>query len=196
MFSGIRSVNELHLLNLRFASSFSEGMVEDGYESVVNIDISSVVVEAMQNKYRDRSQLKYMQMDVRDMSAFESDSFGAIIDKGTLDSLLCGNNSRQNATMMLEEIWRVLKDKGVYILITYGAPLYRLRFAKGFMLMDYKTPCDRIGERICILLMHLALTKHCRTRQGFAGHNAIMGTFVILLEMAISIFTMIEIAYR
>ncbi|KAF7800771.1 methyltransferase-like protein 13 [Senna tora] len=118
--------------------AFSEGMVEDGYESVVNIDISSVVVEAMQNKYRDRSQLKYMQMDVRDMSAFESDSFGAIIDKGTLDSLLCGNNSRQNATMMLEEIWRVLKDKGVYILITYGAPLYRLRLLRDSCLWTIK----------------------------------------------------------
>lgn len=33
-------------------------MVDDGYEDVVNIDISSVVIEAMLNKYQDRSQLK------------------------------------------------------------------------------------------------------------------------------------------
>ncbi|XP_010024858.3 EEF1A lysine methyltransferase 4 [Eucalyptus grandis] len=111
-------------------SEFSEGMVDDGYEDVVNIDISSVVIEAMQKKYSNRPQLKYMKMDVREMSSFDSHSFNAVIDKGTLDSLLCGHNSRQNAAKMLEEVGRVLKDKGVYILITYGAPTYRLNLLK------------------------------------------------------------------
>ncbi|XP_021640249.2 uncharacterized protein LOC110635276 [Hevea brasiliensis] len=107
-------------------SAFSEGMVDDGYEDVVNVDISSVVIEAMKKKYSNRPQLKYIQMDVRDMNAFQTGSFDAVIDKGTLDSILCGNNSRQNAAKMFEEVWRVLKDKGVYILVTYGAPVYRL----------------------------------------------------------------------
>ncbi|KAJ9154656.1 hypothetical protein P3X46_027972 [Hevea brasiliensis] len=111
-------------------SAFSEGMVDDGYEDVVNVDISSVVIEAMQKKYFNRPPLKYIQMDVRDMSTFQTGSFDAVIDKGTLDSILCGNNSRQNAAKMLEEVWRVLRDKGVYILVTYGAPVYRLRFLR------------------------------------------------------------------
>uniref|UniRef100_A0A1J3GPX6 Methyltransferase-like protein 13 n=1 Tax=Noccaea caerulescens TaxID=107243 RepID=A0A1J3GPX6_NOCCA len=66
-------------------SAFSEGMVDDGYEDVVNIDISSVVIDSMNTKYSNRPQLKF------------------------------------------DENYRVLKDKGVYILITYGAPNYRLR---------------------------------------------------------------------
>ncbi|VVA97977.1 unnamed protein product [Arabis nemorensis] len=111
-------------------SAFSEGMVDDGYEDVVNIDISSVVIDTMLKKYSDRPQLKYLEMDVRDMKAFEADSFDAVIDKGTLDSILCGSNSRQYSLQMLEEVWRVLKDKGVYILITYGAPNYRIRLLK------------------------------------------------------------------
>ncbi|GKV06856.1 hypothetical protein SLEP1_g18679 [Rubroshorea leprosula] len=98
-------------------SAFSEGMVDDGYEEVVNVDISSVVIKAMQNKYQSRPQLKYVEMDVRDMGTFEAGSFDAVIDKGTLDSILCGNNSRGNATRMLEEVGRVLKDNGVYILV-------------------------------------------------------------------------------
>ncbi|KAM2018714.1 hypothetical protein ACFX1T_021619 [Malus domestica] len=97
-------------------SAFSEGMADDGYEDVVSIDISSVVIQTMQSKYSNRPHLKYLPMDVRDMR--------------TLDSLLCGSNSRQNATEMLEEVWRVLKDKGVYFLVTYGAPLYRLRLLR------------------------------------------------------------------
>lgn len=111
-------------------SAFSEGMVDDGYEDVVNIDISSVAIENMGKRYSNRPQLKYIKMDVRDMSAFPSGSFVAVIDKGTLDSLLCGHNSRENAAKMLEEVERVLKANGVYILITYGAPTYRLHLLR------------------------------------------------------------------
>lgn len=43
---------------LNAVTAFSEGMVGDGYEDVVNIDISSVVIEAMKKKYSNRPQLK------------------------------------------------------------------------------------------------------------------------------------------
>ncbi|GMY28011.1 EEF1A lysine methyltransferase 4 [Fagus crenata] len=119
-------------------SAFSQDMLDDGYEDVVSIDISSVVIQTMRNKYSNRPQLKYMTMDVRDMSAFQTGSFDAVFDKGTLDSLLCGNDSRQNAVKMLEEVWRVLKDKGVYILITYGAPIYRLHLLRDSCLWTTK----------------------------------------------------------
>lgn len=111
-------------------SALGESMVDDGYVDVVNIDISSVVIETMQKKYHDKPGLKYIQMDVRDMSDFASSSFDAVVDKGTLDSLMCGHNSQQHATKMLEEVGRILKDNGVYILITYGDPSYRLRLLK------------------------------------------------------------------
>ncbi|KAF8401234.1 hypothetical protein HHK36_012165 [Tetracentron sinense] len=62
-------------------AALSEGMVDDGYRDVVNIDISSVVIEAMQKKCHDRPELKYITMDVRDMSGFQTGSFGAVIDK-------------------------------------------------------------------------------------------------------------------
>ena len=39
-------------------TAFSQDMVDDGYEDVVNIDISSVVIDAMRNKYSTRPQLK------------------------------------------------------------------------------------------------------------------------------------------
>ncbi|KAJ4887198.1 S-adenosyl-L-methionine-dependent methyltransferases superfamily protein [Raphanus sativus] len=67
--------------------SFNEGMVDDGYVDVVNIDISSVEIDAMNKKHSDHPQLKYLKLDVRDMKAFEDASFDVVIDKGTLDSL-------------------------------------------------------------------------------------------------------------
>ena len=39
-------------------AAFSEGMVDDGYVDVVNIDISSVAIEAMRKKCSNRPQLK------------------------------------------------------------------------------------------------------------------------------------------
>jgi hypothetical protein len=33
-------------------------MVSDGYQDIVNIDISAVVIEAMREKYKDRHQLQ------------------------------------------------------------------------------------------------------------------------------------------
>lgn len=104
----------------------SEDMIKDGYEDIVNIDISSVAIEIMRRKYEHIPQLKYMQMDVRDMSFFPDESFDSVIDKGTLDSLLCGNNAPISAKQMLGEVSRLLKPRGVYMLVTYGDPTVRV----------------------------------------------------------------------
>nr|CAD1828611.1 unnamed protein product [Ananas comosus var. bracteatus] len=125
--TGVKVSDDLHTdFRMAAESSFGESMVDDGYQDIINIDISTVVIEAMQQKYKDKPALKYLKMDVRDMAGFESNSFDGVIDKGTLDSIMCGHNAHENATKMLEEVARVLKDKGVYILITYGDPSYRL----------------------------------------------------------------------
>ncbi|KAK4372056.1 hypothetical protein RND71_007440 [Anisodus tanguticus] len=60
----------------------SEDMVKDGYEEIVNVDISTVAIDMMRRKYEDVPQLKYLQMDARDMSFFPDESFDAVIDKG------------------------------------------------------------------------------------------------------------------
>ncbi|THU47417.1 hypothetical protein C4D60_Mb09t15270 [Musa balbisiana] len=127
--------------------SLGESMFNDGYQDVVNIDVSSIVIEAMQKKHMDKPGLKYIKVDVRDMDPFQSNSFDAVIDKGTLDSLMCGHNALPNATKMLQEVGRqeVLKDKGVYILITYGDPSYRLRMLRD---IDLWTINMHVIERI------------------------------------------------
>lgn len=108
----------------------SEDMVNDGYQDIINIDISSVVIEAMQKKYKDFPQLKYLTMDVRDMSSFADNEFDFVIDKGMLDSLMCGSSAHLSAAKMLEEVRRVLKPGGAYILITYGDPRVRMPHLK------------------------------------------------------------------
>ncbi|EGR29777.1 protein kinase domain protein [Ichthyophthirius multifiliis] len=51
---------------------------------------------------------------------FQDEQFDCVIDKGTLDSVLCGDYSKQNSFKMLSEITRVLNNDGVYICVTYG----------------------------------------------------------------------------
>ncbi|OMO69709.1 Transcription factor, K-box [Corchorus capsularis] len=104
----------------------SEDMVKDGYEDIINIDISSVAIEMMRRKYEYIPQLKYMQMDVRDMSYFQDEYFDSVIDKGTLDSLMCGTDAPISASRMLGEVSRLLKPGGIYMLITYGDPSARM----------------------------------------------------------------------
>nr|GEV42002.1 methyltransferase-like protein 13 [Tanacetum cinerariifolium] len=107
-------------------AAMSEDMVKDGYESIMNVDISCVAIEMMRQKYEHIPQLKYLQMDVRDMGFFMDDSFDSVIDKGTLDSLMCGLNAPLSASQMLGEVSRILKPGGIYMLITYGDPNARM----------------------------------------------------------------------
>ncbi|KAF8820931.1 putative methyltransferase [Cardiosporidium cionae] len=66
------------------------------------------------------------QMDCMNMNEIANEEFDAVIDKGTLDSLLCGNEFIQNIRALLNECVRVLKPSGKYFCISYGKPTTRL----------------------------------------------------------------------
>lgn len=58
---------------------------------------------------------------------YPDESFNAVIDKGTLDSVLCGEGSTANVAKMCMETSRVLKPNGVYFICSYGVPDNRLQ---------------------------------------------------------------------
>jgi ubiquinone/menaquinone biosynthesis C-methylase UbiE len=53
-------------------------------------------------------------------------NFNAVIDKGLLDAILCGDESIANAKTYCSEVSRVLKSGGVSLVITYGNPTTRM----------------------------------------------------------------------
>lgn len=81
----------------------------------------------MSEKYKEKCPgLKYTQMDVRAME-FEAGSFDVIIDKGTLDSVLCGEGSATNSSKMISEVYKALNSTGTYFLFSHGTPEQRLK---------------------------------------------------------------------
>lgn len=96
-------------------------MYEDGYQNISNIDISATVIRQMVDHYKDsdKASMPFKQMDVRALQ-YENEVFDCVVDKGTFDSVLCGDGSGPNAEQMLDEIYRVLAPNGVYICVSYG----------------------------------------------------------------------------
>ncbi|CAN0004861.1 unnamed protein product, partial [Ascophyllum nodosum] len=107
-------------------SRLSEDMFDEGYTTITNIDVSRVVIEQMIARYRDKPALMWQAMNVCTLE-YPDESFNSVIDKGTLDSVLCGEGSTANVAKMCMEISRVLKPNGVYFVCSYGVPDNRLQ---------------------------------------------------------------------
>ena len=110
------------ILNLGCGNSeFSENMYDDGFHNIKNIDISKNAIKLMSERNKDRKEMTYEVMDVRDIK-YESNYFDLAIDKSTIDALLCGDEAFINVAKMIKEVQRVLKVGGYYMIISYGAP--------------------------------------------------------------------------
>ena len=68
-----------------------------------------------------RPNMKWDVMDCRDLK-YNDESFDLIIDKSTIDALLCGDKAYLNVAIMMNECQRVLKTGGYYVAISYGVP--------------------------------------------------------------------------
>ena len=83
----------------------------------------------MEQTYQEKfPKMKFQVMDVLDMKEFPNGSFNTVLDKGTLDCILCGDNSVPNAAKMMAEIYRILAPEGHYMVITYGDPEVRKKY--------------------------------------------------------------------
>lgn len=105
-------------------SALAEQMKLDGYNrNIVSIDFAPTCIDTMLERARRfrYDTLRYMIMDARDLQ-FDNNSFDSILDKGTVDSALCGAGSHQNLKRIVNEIYRVLKPGGIFISISFGSP--------------------------------------------------------------------------
>jgi SAM-dependent methyltransferase len=89
-------------------SRLQEGMATaGGYADVLNVDISEVAVAAMAARHAALAPaLSYAVADVRAMPELADASFDAVVDKGTLDALVCGTSAARDAARALQECCR------------------------------------------------------------------------------------------
>lgn len=102
-------------------SDFSEKLESKGIFPVVSTDISHSVINKMAKKFGGC----YLPMDVCDLQ-FRNESFQCVVDKGTLDALICKKDYQYHLSRMICEISRVLVHNGVFIEVTFGETGQRL----------------------------------------------------------------------
>ena len=80
----------------------------------------------MEEKHKAKfPKMAFKVMNALDMKEFLTGTFNIVIDKGTLDSVLCGDNSESNAQKMISEVFRILAPGGYYFCISYGDAEHR-----------------------------------------------------------------------
>lgn len=71
---------------------------------------------------------------------YENEFFDFIIDKSTIDALICGKQAYKRTAQMLKECQRVLKTGGYYICVSFGQPLSReLHFKRPHLKFNLQT---------------------------------------------------------
>ena len=125
-------------------SPLSEAMYDNGYTNIVNMDISKVVIEQMEERNIGRKGMTWDVEDAMNMS-YKSKSFDIVLDKSTLDAILCGESSFKNAAKLLAESQRILKPGGIYLCISYGRPETRVfHFRRRHL--DFSLSCFVLGK--------------------------------------------------
>ncbi|XP_043076183.1 eEF1A lysine and N-terminal methyltransferase isoform X2 [Puntigrus tetrazona] len=98
-------------------SELSEQLYDVGYHQLTNIDISETVVSHMNQRNAERRpDLTFQQLDAT-QTGFDSGSFQAALDKGTLDAM-ASEEDGELAGRMLAEVGRVLAVGGRYVCVT------------------------------------------------------------------------------
>lgn len=83
----VTNKQQVQVLNIGCGNSeLSAQLYDAGYANLTNVDFSEVVIREMISKNQKRKQMKWLVMDMLNMS-FENESFDVVIDKGALDAL-------------------------------------------------------------------------------------------------------------
>ncbi|KAL0107161.1 hypothetical protein PUN28_015585 [Cardiocondyla obscurior] len=101
-------------------STLSMSLYDVGYRSIVNIDISHIVIKQMRDiNSGTRPDLVYEHMDATQMT-YSDEKFSVVLDKGTLDALM--PDAKETTVSIIDkyfkEITRVLRNGGRYICIS------------------------------------------------------------------------------
>ena len=159
-------------------SELSEKLYKEAqFRNMHNIDNSSNVIKTMKAKVSD---MQWEVMDARDIK-YSNSFFDLVIDKATMDSVLCGDNPIFNVALALKEVQRVLKTGGIYLLISYGEPDSRMPhllrehlsfeinvqcLKKTFYIANPQDSEEHVGENSMLLQEKIHYVYVCKKKAG------------------------------
>lgn len=98
---------------------------------MVSVDFSQPLIDFLLAKYVDKPSLRFIVADCRSLELLPN-AYDAVVDKGTLDALLCAADSATGAASMLNAVAKTLSPGGHYVVISYAPPTERALFARFF----------------------------------------------------------------
>jgi len=150
---------------------FERRVVQERSQSVTSIDLSPIVVEQMKKKYAGKIGLNFETMDVRKMD-FPNDKFDLLLDKGTLDTLLCGDDADVNAAKAMAEYARVLRVGSACVIISHSPPDNRLPY--------FKTSTDSFQILPSITLAKPRLDESLEVKEREGGGDDVHYAYVLI----------------
>ena len=109
-------------------SEFSEKMYDEGYKKCYNIDFARNVIHYMkQRNKRLRSSMIFETMNILDIE-YEDEQFDIIFDKAAFDCVLCDIGADKKAKIFMKEIYRLLKYKGYFFMVSNTGPENRIKY--------------------------------------------------------------------
>lgn len=107
-------------------STLSEELYRMGWKHVTSIDFSEVAIDVLRTQNVERTEMVFSVMDIRKLE-FSDASFDFVIDKGTMDAMLCYKGSPwdpppdvvRNCEMEVSEAARVLKSGGKFLMLSF-----------------------------------------------------------------------------
>ena len=87
-----------------------------GFQNIVNIDYSPVVISNMQRKYKALQGVEWVVMDARDMTEFLPASFDVVLEKGTLDALLVAEKDPWKVSSEAEDMVNIILKQVINLL--------------------------------------------------------------------------------
>jgi ubiquinone/menaquinone biosynthesis C-methylase UbiE len=99
-------------------------MLDTGFPLIGNIDLSTNIISQLKERYKNEPRLQWFAMNCAQL-AFPDQSFDLVIEKGTIDTIMCGDNCDEIVNATMGEVYRVLTNGGRLVVVTFRTPAGR-----------------------------------------------------------------------
>eukprot|EP00698_Gefionella_okellyi_P006283 TRINITY_DN15668_c0_g1_i1.p1 TRINITY_DN15668_c0_g1~~TRINITY_DN15668_c0_g1_i1.p1 ORF type:complete len:371 (+),score=53.88 TRINITY_DN15668_c0_g1_i1:106-1218(+) len=99
--------------------------LHDGYSHLTSIDISDPVIQYCAKTFQHVPGVQFLTMDAFHTS-FSDAQFAVVLDKGTIDAIICGADGANDVVRLCHEMNRILQPSGCFVIISCNPDLATL----------------------------------------------------------------------